>query len=187
MRPIIFLDIDDVIAINPNFSGKAVADGFASNWIGIDDEFWEQIFLPEARSNLVKLHEGFNPQYVITSSWCDYISLKQFKIIFENTGFNFIANNLHKNWRTPRLEQTGRVVEIQKWISKHLHSLRPILIIDDTQSGWNLVGSDFDRDDLLVLCDVGVGFVKPKLEIATERLGEQIMPDASKNRCVKSS
>ena len=174
MRPIVFLDIDDVIAINPKLSGREVANGFATKWLGFETDFWRHIFLPEARSNLVTLHEAFHPQYVITSSWCNYIRLEQFKIIFENTGFNFIAKNLHKNWRTPRLEQTGRLIEIQKWISKYRHSIQPILIIDDTDSGWKLIDSDLDRNDLVVLCSPGIGFVESIFLIAIEKLRKQI-------------
>lgn len=177
MRPIIFLDIDDVIAINPTISGKTVAEGFSTKWLSFETDFWKHIFLPAARSNLATLHKTFYPQYVITSSWCNYISLRQFKIIFDNTGLNFIAKNLHKNWRTPRLEQTGRLLEIQKWISKHRHPLQPILIIDDDDSGWNLVGCDLDRNGLVVLCDKGVGFIESKLTIATEKLRKQITYD----------
>lgn len=185
VRPIIFLDIDDVLAINPNLSGRTVAECFATNCF--ERDFWQSIFLPAARNNLATLHEAFYPQYVITSSWCNYISLSQFKMIFENTGFNFIAKNFHKNWRTPRLEQTGRVVEIQKWISKHLHSLQPILIIDDNDSGWNLVGCELDRDGLVVLCDTGVGFIDSKLTIATEKLRKQITSGSSKYTFSESS
>lgn len=61
MRPIFFLDIDDVIALNPELSGKAVIEGFATKWSDIDVDFWQRIFNSTVRDNLKVLHDAFHP------------------------------------------------------------------------------------------------------------------------------
>ena len=113
MKPIIFLDIDDVIALDPECSGKDVARVFASDLNGVESEFWMRMFSTQARDNLASLHKLFRPQYVISSSWCNYVSLEQMRFVFLKTGFDFIERNLHEKWRTPRLENFGRLAEVQ--------------------------------------------------------------------------
>jgi hypothetical protein len=51
---------------------------------------------------------------------------------------------------------------------------QPILIIDDFESGWNLVDSIFDQNDQLVLCEPRLGFDKTKLDKAIQKLTAQI-------------
>jgi hypothetical protein len=90
-------------------------------WIGLglSQNFFSRIFSHDAKENLANLYDIFDLQFVISSSWCDYLSLEQIKMFFSRTGFDFIAQNLHEKWRTPRLESFGRLAEIQTWIRKY--------------------------------------------------------------------
>ncbi len=63
----------------------------------------------------------------------------------------------------------GRLIEIQTWVSKFSLAMQPILIIDDFESGWNLVDSIFDQNDQLVLCEPRLGFDKTKLDKAIQK------------------
>lgn len=174
LRPVIFLDFDDVIALDPECSGKAVANGFSNNWIGVQPDFWVRIFSNDARQNLANLHEIFSPQFVISSSWCNYLSLEQMMIIFSRTELDFIGQNLHEKWRTPRLESFGRLAEIQTWIRKYHQQRQAILILDDYESGWNLINSDLDKKNLVIFCEPRLGFDISKLTIAIDSLQRQI-------------
>jgi hypothetical protein len=173
MRPIIFLDIDDVIAIDPSFTGITIHDALQNEWATISRCFWQQFFA-EAIENLVLLHQRFFCQYVISSSWSNYLSQHQIEYAFEQAGLDFIASNLHRHWRTPKSESPGRVSEIQNWISKYSHREQPILIIDDQDSGWNLINSIFDNNKQLLTCEPKVGFVSAKLETAIQLLAKQV-------------
>lgn len=62
MKPIIFWDIDDVIALDSECSGKDVARVFASDLNGVESEFWMLMFSTQARDNLASLHKLFRPQ-----------------------------------------------------------------------------------------------------------------------------
>lgn len=68
MRPIIFLDIDDVLAIDSNFSGGAVAAALTINLGKIEEGFWHHVFSSKAIENLSLLNKIFSPQYVVSSN-----------------------------------------------------------------------------------------------------------------------
>lgn len=85
--------------------------------------------------------------------------------------------NFHRHWKTPKSTISGRLTEIENWISKHLKTKKPLLIIDDYDSELNLVNSEFVRHNQLVLCEPGVGLDASKLELATKKLSRQIDND----------
>jgi len=76
-RPVVFLDIDDVLCVNRLYNTRqvlAVLDGDES----INAcEVWQQIFHASARANLRQLHDEFEPIYVISSSWTLHLSREQ--------------------------------------------------------------------------------------------------------------
>jgi len=96
------------------------------------------------------------------------------RIIFSRTGFDFIAQNLHEKWRTPRLDSFGRLAEIQNWIGKYHQPNQPLLILDDFESGWNLINSDFHKKQLVIFCQPLVGFDASKLAMAIDCIQSQI-------------
>lgn len=90
MKPIVFLDIDDVVAIDPNFSGSTVVAALKNNR-NIEEKFWASVFLSSAVSNLSLMHEDFSPSYVISSSWTNYLNRDQVAFAFNSAGLDFIA------------------------------------------------------------------------------------------------
>lgn len=174
MRPLIFLDIDDVIAINPAYTGLDVALFFQGE-LGIESaDLWTKLFSRNAISNLFKLHVEFVPEYVITSSWTNYLNQQQLQFVFQETGLNFVSENLNPQWTTPKSNTAGRLTELQAWISRFGNRLQPILIIDDIDSGWNLVKSDFDQNGQIVFCEPRMGFVEHRMDKARQILRQQI-------------
>lgn len=170
MKPLIFLDIDDVIATNPEYSGLEVASYFRGEGHIEADELWSRLFLPESVSNLLSLHEEFLPNYVITSSWTNYLSQPQIQYAFAMTGLDFVGKNLHQQWMTPKNETFGRLSEIQAWIAKYHQNAQPILIIDDAESGWNLRNSEFDLNRQVIFCEPRIGFTELRLNQAKQIL-----------------
>lgn len=181
MKPIVFLNIDDVVAIDPNYSGSTV-DAALKNNRNIEERFWSSVFLISTVGNLSILHEIFSPRYVISSIWTNYLNRDLVKFAFNSAGLDFVAKNLQRQWRTPETEFVGRLIEIQKWVSKFGVATQPMLIIDDFESGWNLVDSFFDQNDQFVLCEQRVGFDKTKLDNAIQELSAQINDPLKKLR-----
>lgn len=173
MRPIIFLDIDDVLAISREFTSYQVMASFKSGDLDGWPELWSGLILTEARVNLAALHGEFWPQYVVSSSWSNYLTREQMQGVFRRTGLRFIAENLHKQWTTPKRKGPSRPGEITNWIAAHRQPAQPVLVLDDEESGWNLVGSVLDDSGYVVLCEPSVGFVVEKLGAAQTQLRSQ--------------
>lgn len=173
MRPLIFLDIDDVLAISPEFTSYQVMSAIKTGDLDGWSELWSGLILDEARTNLQALHNEFWPQYVVSSSWSNYLTREQMKTVFRRTGLEFVAENLHKHWTTPKGLGPSRPGEIEAWIAMHRQPVRPVLVLDDHESGWNLVGSSLDYSSFVVLCEPASGFVAARLLDAQTQLRAQ--------------
>lgn len=174
MRPIIFLDMDDVLAVSREYTSYQVITTFKSHDLDGWPELWSGLVFAEARANLAALHSEFWPQYVISSSWSNYLTHEQMQQVFRRTGLEFVANNMHKHWTTPKGTGSARVTEIENWIRKHGKQTRPMLVLDDHESGWNLLGSSLDQKGFVVLCEPWIGFLAEKLVEAQRVLRAQV-------------
>lgn len=173
-RPIVFLDIDDVLCIHRNFNTRQVLAALAGDPAVDADEVWQQIFHPHAVENLRQLDDEFRPLYVISSSWTLHVNREQLCATFTKTGLGFVGDNLHAVWCTPRDINSYRLVEIDawldtsKWRGSRLLVPAPFVIIDDELSGQSLVGSHLEG--LTVFCEASAGFLFPQLKQAREIL-----------------
>lgn len=130
MRPVIFLDIDDVLAISSEYTSYQVVTMFKLGNLDAWPELWQSLVFPEARANLGALHDEFWPQYVISSSWSNYLSEGQMREVFKRSGLAFVADNMQKHWTTPKADGPSRPDEIANWIAKHRQRGQPILVLD---------------------------------------------------------
>lgn len=174
VKPIIFLDIDDVLCVHRTLNTRQVLAALAGDETVDADEVWQQIFHPAARENLRALDEEFNPTYVISSSWTLHLDAQQLRETFQHTGIGFVADNLHQVPFTPRDEDSYRLVEIDAWLDTYLAPTlsqayaTSYLIIDDVISGQSLLGSHLENRT--VFCDAWTGFTYPKLVAAQKIL-----------------
>lgn len=176
MRPIIFLDIDDVLAISREYTSCQIVAIFKLGDLDGWPELWTGLFFAEARANIRVLHDGFWPQYVVSSSWSTYLIRAQIQEVFRRTELEFVAGNLHKHWTTPRGAGPARTDEIANWIARYGQRGRPILVLDDDESGWSLRDSFLDLQGFVVLCEPSIGFVADKRETAERLLRTQSAP-----------
>lgn len=174
MRPIIFLDIDDVLAIGSVYTSYQVIAMFKSGDLNVWPELWDGLFFSEGCTNLTVLHDEFLPWYVVSSSWSNYLSCEQMKRVFRRSGLEFVAENMHQYWTTSHSGASSRLEGIDIWISEHQQPSQPILALDDHGSGWSLLDSSLDRQGLVVLCESSIGFVASKLAEAQIKLQAQI-------------
>lgn len=174
LKPVIFLDIDDVLCVHRTLNTRQVLAALAGDETVDAHEVWQQIFHPAARENLRALDEEFSPTYVISSSWTLHLDLQQLRETFHLTGIGFVAESLHQAPFTPRDEDSYRLVEIDAWLDTYLApalsqaSSTTYLIIDDVISGQSLLGSHLE--DRTVFCDAWTGFTYPKLVTAQKIL-----------------
>lgn len=169
-RPLIFLDLDDVLVIDHTDTSYQVITKFKSEDLDAWPELWSGLIYAEARDNLMTLHNEFLPHYIISSSWSNTLTKQQMQEIFRRTGLDFVADSLHEQqWTTPKSPGWTRLEEIENWISLHGHPGQSMLVIDDLESGWSLQKSSLRP----VLCDAWIGFVAEKLLEAQKRLRAQ--------------
>lgn len=172
MRPVVFLDFDDVLAVHQIHNGYRVLDAFASGTTESVPELWLNVINYTARKNVQALHDEFNPSYVISSSWASHLNRKQIRELLNRTGMHFVEASLNEHWRTPRDATSGRLSEIEAWLDLHaLPDEGCYLIIDDYMSGGALSGSWLEEKT--VFCDAWVGFTYAKLRTARKILQNQ--------------
>jgi len=173
-RPVVFLDIDDVLCVHRTLNTRQVLAALGSDETIDAAQVWQQIFHAAARDNLRQLHEEFYPWYVISSSWTLHLNREQLCETFRRTELQFVAENLHESWSTPRGDDSYRLVEIEAWLDTHaLLTPVPSLILDDELSGQSIVGSHLE--DSAVLCRAGAGFMYPNLVQAQKILRHQLV------------
>jgi len=172
MKPVVFLDFDNVLAVH-KFSNSfrvldtaalAIIDAFPDRWLdGLD---------PEAPRNLLTLHKEFQPSYVISSSWASHLHLEQMKKMLKRSGLKFVALNLCERWCTPRNETSGRLSEIEAWLALQTwQECHAYVIIDGHVSAGEFFGSSLEAST--VYCDARIGFSAVELMAAREILHGQ--------------
>ena len=172
MRPVVFLDLDDVLAIHREHNSFQVLAAFKNAALDDVSSLWKYLFDASACKNLRTLHDEFAPEYVISSSWTSFLDRAQICEVLRRTELEFVVENLHPDWRTPREEGSYRLTEIEGWLDVHaLGTSLPYVILDDHISGQSIPGSHLE--ERAVWCDAWVGFTHQKLRSAQKILRSQ--------------
>ena len=172
LRPVIFLDMDDVLCISNEYNSFQVMMCFRENQLDWP-ELWAGLVDAGTAKNLQSLHQDFNPQYVVSSSWANYLDRSQMCEVFARTQLDYVSENLHGEWKTPRAQTMSRREEIEAWLKKHHTVTQPILVLDDTDSGSSLIQSPLATYGCVIFCDRYIGFSEEKLISAQQSLLQQ--------------
>lgn len=170
--PLVFLDMDDVLCLDDVHHSGQMLKIFEQK-IADYPEMWERLVDAGAAENLRQLHAEFSPAYVISSSWATYLDREQMCEALTRTQLQFVVENLHAEWRTPRALSSSRRDEIEWWLEAHRKPCQPFIIIDDSWSGTRLAHSPLAWDGHVVLCKGGFGFTKKRLKEACRQLQRQ--------------
>jgi hypothetical protein len=179
MRPLIFLDLDDVLCLDDMHHSGQLLKIFEQK-IPDYPELWENLVDADAATNLRLLHDEFEPLYVVSSSWATYLDRDQMCDALTRTQLQFVVDNLHAEWATPRALSSSRRDEIEWWLEAHRQPEQPFLIIDDTNSGHTLIRSPLAYDGHVVLCKSAFGFTRKRYKEARQRLRRQGVAGYSK-------
>jgi hypothetical protein len=180
MKPVLFLDIDDVLCLNAPYGGYDAID--ALNGRHPDAQaVYRRLFAPQAVAALRSLHQTLDGQlaYVISSTWRLVLDRSQLCEVFSAAGLDFLVDALEpgQRWCTPVTQPNGsrRAHDIAAWLDCH-HRGEPFAIVDDFLSGQTLVASLFSGRhafyDRVVLCDVNVGLVDDHLPRLAKALSQ---------------
>jgi len=99
MRPILFLDFDDVICLNKTYGGYDALEALGKVQKGevIVSDFqhiWDVLFDKEAVANLRLINDEFKPIYVISSSWARFMNVHAVKAVLFHGGLPFVCANM---------------------------------------------------------------------------------------------
>lgn len=150
--PTLFLDFDDVIALNDEngYGGYSVISP------NPPPDLWSRLFSQEAKDVLIQVAQEFQPRFVVTTSWLRFLERGGFVQIFQRTGLGCIAEQLHPHWEAPQLRGQTRLNAIDVWMSRH-HQGEAYVILDDVLSGTGLMESTHQKLGHVVLCEVSEG------------------------------
>jgi len=186
VRPLVFLDIDDVLCLNCPYGGSDALEAVAGRHAD-PESVLREIFAAEAKRALDSLHKEMGGQlrYVISSSWRQAFSREQLERVFRAADIGFVASCLHEKWATPSmLRGLDRLAEIELWLQHHYRG-EPFVVLDDDYSGETLTCIDAEDAQPLaarvVLCSVGVGLTVGHLPIIVAAL-RRPLPRTQLNR-----
>lgn len=163
LRPLMFLDFDDVLCINKPYGGYDVFSADAR-----PADLWEKLWSPEAVTTLHAVAERFDPEVVLTTSWLRLMERQGFEQVFARTGLTWLASRLHKAWEAPAIRDKTRWQAIEAWLFAHYLG-QPLVVLDDLYSGTGLQASRLFKAGHVVLCEVGRGLhagLQPAIERA---------------------
>jgi hypothetical protein len=149
--PIIFLDFDDVIAVNKMYGGyDVIVPGTKPA------DLFLRLFHPPAVALLLHAVDVHKPSVVITTSWLRFFEREGMESLLRNSSMMAVAEALHNEWEAPANRGISRLGQIDGWLASH-HKGEPYVILDDLSSGTGLRASEHDLARRVVFCDVGVG------------------------------
>jgi hypothetical protein len=156
MRPILFLDIDDVLCVNAPYGGYDMA------MKNKPDDLWEKLFAEEPKRVLMDVLERFDPAVVMTTSWLMFLEREAFAAVFDKTGLSALSMRFHEQWEAPWTRDRTRCDAIDGWLARH-HRGEPYAILDDNISGTGLMASDHDLMERVVWCEPDIGLTRVQL------------------------
>ncbi|WP_370661678.1 HAD domain-containing protein [Massilia aquatica] len=164
MRPLLLLDIDDILCLNRPYGGYDVAQ---KEW---PSDLLSLLWHRPALDVLEPLVLEFNPQIVITSSWLRLMLLPSIEALFRASGVPWLANGFHPNGEALQASGKTRLDAVDDWLANH-HNGEPYVILDDSLSGTGLAGSKHDRAGRLVMCQIDIGLLPTHSERIRWALG----------------
>jgi hypothetical protein len=158
--PVIFLDFDDVICLPADAKPGAYDLMLALHELrtgikGVDSlkGIWTDLFDEAAVACLKHIHEEFDPNYVLSTSWTRFLDRESMHLIMMQTGLNFVAEALHSDWETDKAAESTRAQQIANWLDDH-PEVTEWLVLDDEFSGTGFNAQSSN----VVLCTAGTGF-----------------------------
>lgn len=151
-RPLLFLDIDDVLGIGRPYGGYDVFQPSSER----PADLWQCLWHPPAVEALRTVLTEYRPSVVVTSSWLRLCDRDGFVQLFQRTGLPEVAGAFHDAWEAPQDLGKTRLQAIEKWLHAR-YTGEPLAVLDDALSGTGLRGSRLQRAGCVVLCEVGVG------------------------------
>lgn len=165
LKPVLFLDFDDVICLNRPFGGYDVRFSLGDGSFAMRGELHQNIFDSQAKYYLEQINKEFKPYFVLSTSWRWLFDIFELKTVLETCGLGFVSDNLHPFWSTPKTQRDGlRAAEIKIWLNLYPEFLKSWVVLDDKLSGRGFDFWPHHERNYVVLCQEGVGITAIEYE-----------------------
>lgn len=175
-RPLIFLDFDDVIAVNKFYGGYDVVSPGPK-----PSDLYQKLFHPPSVALLLRVVEEYRPAVVITTSWLRFFERDGMQDLLSRTGLTAVAASLHIAWEAPPERLMSRRGQIDRWFANH-HRGESYVILDDKSSGTELLDSPHDKAGRVVWCQERVGLHEGHLTQISTALTVPWQPESRSRR-----
>jgi hypothetical protein len=61
---------------------------------------WKNVIETSVAEMLKPLHDEFNPLYIVSSSWANYLSRTPMSEVFSRTKLSLVHENMREKWRS---------------------------------------------------------------------------------------
>lgn len=158
MRPLLFLDLDDVVCLNSPYGGYHVLARPPPA------DLYEKLFSAVAAAVLLEVLEEHKPQVVMTTSWTKHMDRERVSGVLLGTGLGLVVDSLHAKWKTHQPQRMPRAMAIERWLRMH-HQGEPYVVLDDDCSGTGLASSAIFSAGHVVLCRENEGLLPEHLPL----------------------
>lgn len=171
IRPLVFLDFDDVICLNSPYGGYDVLEAYADSVMsGVPVEtrhaLWGCLFDTTAKRHLKLLNEEYSPVYVLSTSWRWFFDRDMLVQTLQLGGLGFVASNLHDDWCTPQISRSAhRIAEVTQWLSRHPEAENQWVVLDDEVSCTGLFIWNYLKREFVLMCWEGKGLQEYEFRI----------------------
>lgn len=171
IRPLVFLDFDDVICLNSPYGGYDVLEAYANSVMsGVPIEtrhaLWGGLFDITAKRHLQLLNEEYSPVYVLSTSWRWFFDRDMLVQTLQLGGLGFVARNLHDDWCTPQVSRSAhRIAEVSQWLSRHPEAENQWVVLDDEVSCTGLFIWNYLKREFVLMCGEGKGLQEYEFKI----------------------
>lgn len=166
-RPVLFLDLDDVLCLNAPYGGYDVMEAMrgyegksGSSLQQKHQDLWGTLFDSSAVNRLRLIDAEFRPRYVLSTSWTRFLDLPTITMALSLAGLEFVLTNLHRDWETQKTSSDRRGGDILTWLDAHPEHVDRWVVLDDELSGKGLEVGPF-----VVLCQEKVGLTTDKYDL----------------------
>jgi hypothetical protein len=118
----------------------------------------------KVRINLYRLHAEFAPSYVLSGLVAERMQRGEMACLLRLSGLDFVADNLHANWRTEPDPSGARADQISRWLAAHTEVQSGFVILDSVDMGADLPRSPLAGSS--VMCPPTRGLTTPALNRA---------------------
>jgi hypothetical protein len=165
-QPLVFLEFDHVLVTDCRYIHQFhfLPLLYRLN-IGVDTDImrplWPKLVPCKVRTNLRRLHDEFQPRYVISSGMAGVMNKVRMLDMLRRAGLALVADHLHGAWCIEPGEDATRGARIAAWLGRWRAGGQSFVVLDNVETGRALARGALAHRT--VICPSERGLTTPAL------------------------